>query len=327
MSSKTIRLSPLVLLGVLSFPLNAQAQDATSKPAAERTFPGYIPAPARGGMATGGAIVPESPLVTGREMTDARIEGFNGSIEEVFPMTPEMIRRYRQIFEESQRATLEKPEPEAITDAGFLSLEPGEAPATLKVAPGIASVLGFYDATGQPWPILQFVVGNGKDFQVIPLGEKSNNLTLTPLAPLGWSNLVILLEGEPKPVVLRLEITSARAHYRHDIQVMRQGPNAAVNTAADRAPVREAGGTTLLAALAAVDLPTGAKPVAVRGVDARGWLVEDSLILRSRHPLLSPSWTASMSGPDGVRVYQIAPGSVALFSVDGRIIRAEIDLP
>jgi intracellular multiplication protein IcmK len=327
MISRPSRLTAWLLLGALSGPAFAQTQASPEQATGARSFPGYIPAPARGGMATGGAIVPDSPLATGRELTDARIEGFNGSVEDVFPMTPEMIRRYRQIFEESQRATLEKPEPEAITDAGFLSLEPGEAPATLKVAPGIASVLGFYDATGQPWPILQFVVGNGKDFQVIPLGEKSNNLTLTPLAPLGWSNLVILLEGEPKPVVLRLEITAARAHYRHDIQIMRQGPNAVLNTAGDRAPVHEAGGTTLLAALAAVDLPSGARPVPIRGVEARGWLVEDSLILRSRHPLLSPSWTASMSGPDGVRVYQIAPGSVALFSVDGRIIRAEIDLP
>ncbi|MCW3782613.1 DotH/IcmK family type IV secretion protein [Defluviimonas salinarum] len=298
-------------------------------------FSGYVPS-ASTGMAVGGsgAAAPAAtageglPKITdGKHLSAEKVEGFNEAVEENFPMTPDMIRRYREIFDESQRALLEREEPDARVDAGFISLEPGETPPTLTVAPGIASVIGFYDVTGQPWPITQYVLGSGSDFQVIQLGEESNNVAVTPLARLGWTNLVIVLKGEPKPVVMRVGISEKTAHFRHDVQIMSAGPNASANTAAEDLAVREAGSATLLAVLSGVDLPAGSKPVQVQGVDARGWIIGENLYLRSKHPLLSPSWLSSMSGPDGIRVYEVSKSSVALFSVDGTIVRADVVLP
>ncbi|MCE6959651.1 DotH/IcmK family type IV secretion protein [Cereibacter sphaeroides] len=266
-------------------------------------------------------------LATGHENTPERVEGFNGAVEKAFPMTPEMITRYRQIFDETERAVLERPEPTARIDAGFIALEPGEAPPEVMLAPGIASVIGIYDATGQAWPITQFVVGNGDSFEVIQLGEDSNNIAITPLVRMGWSNLVLSLKGEPKPIVMRVGISETAAHYRQDIQVLKPGPNAKVNTAANTETVTEAGSKLLLAALSGVDLPANAKPVVIEGVSARGWLVNDHLFLRSRHALIGPSWLSSMSGPDGIRVYELDPTPVANFSVDGAIVRADVKLP
>lgn len=310
------------------------------------TFNGYVPS---GALGMSGSVVPgtaggPAPAVTanprpvagqgglpaladGNELNPARIQGFNSAVESTFPMTPDMVRQYRQIFDEQQRAMLERPEPAAVIDAGLITLEPGETPGRIQLAPGIASVIGFYDATGQAWPIDQYVVGNGENFQVLALGDDSNNLVLTPLARMGWTNIVIQLRDEPKPVVLRIEVSEQSAHFRHDIQIARNGPNAEVNTAVPIRPVTEAGSRTLLAVLTRTDLPPGAVRAGVSNVQAEAWQIGDNLYVRSRHALLSPAWTASMAGPDRVRVYEIQPSNALLFSIDGRVVRASVELP
>ena len=269
------------------------------------------------------------PLATGHELSDARVDGFNSAIEQAFPMTPEMIRRYQEIMRENERAAQERPEPREETSTTLVSLEPGEPAPLLKVSPSIASVIGFYDATGAAWPITQYVLGDSTSFDAQHLGEDSSNIVLTPRSRIGFTNLVVVLEGHDKPVTVRVNISEETADYRYDVQVMQLGPNASANNAA--APltqsVAEAGDGMLLAVLSGVDLPDAAKQVRVVGADVRGWMIDGELYLRSRHALLSPSWTASMAGPDGVRVYRINPASVALFSVGGQIVRTDIQLP
>lgn len=275
-------------------------------------------------------------LATGRETNETRQRGFNEAIQEAFPMTPEMIQRYREIFAENQRAMLEREEPRGSIETGLISLEPGEEAPTLTLAQGIASVVGFYDATGAPWPVDQYVLGDGDDFQIIQLGSNANNLSVTPLTPVGWTNLIVMLEGEDTPVVARLQISDNTTDYRRDIQVMRNGPNAEINTATQDSPegrerqmqtVRDAGNSLLVSALSGVDLPDDARELTVTGVGARAWLVDDQIVLRSNDALLSPQWTSSMSGPNGTRVYVIEEAPMALFSVSGQIVRADIELP
>ena len=292
--------------------------------------PGGIPPAAGMGPGAGAqAPAPQDPLSTGRDMNPLKIEGFNQSIEQIFPMTPEMIERYREIYDEQQRAILARPEPKALSTTGLVSLEPGEASPVIYVSPSVASVVGFYDATGAAWPIAQYVIGDGDGFQVVRLGEESNNLTISPQKRIGFTNIVVLLKEENKPVTLRVRISEEQVSHRHDIQVMRVGPNAEMNNAVGSASqtVEEAGNSLLLAALSGVSIPDGMRPVRVDGVDARAWIHEGSVFLRSRHALLSPSWTESMAGPDGVRIYRINAASVALFSVGGQIVRAELELP
>jgi intracellular multiplication protein IcmK len=269
------------------------------------------------------------PLTNGMEMSPEKIEGFNDAIDQAFPMTPEMIRRFREIERQNQIASQERVEPREETSTTLVSLEPGEAAPLLTVSPSIASVIGFYDATGEAWPITQYVLGDNDSFEALHLGENSNNIVLTPGSSIGFTNLVVVLEGHDKPVTVRVNISEEVADYRFDVQVMQLGPNAQANNASAglKTTVSEAGDSLLLGALSGVDLPRDAKSVGVIGVDARGWLIDGDLYLRSRNALLSPSWTSSMAGPDGVRVYKINPASVALFSVGGQIVRADIKLP
>lgn len=265
-------------------------------------------------------------LSDGNALNQTKIDGFNEAIEQKFPMTPEMIRQYNAIMEANDRAYRERVEPRAVSDMGLISLEPGEAAPDLMVSRGIASVVGFYDATGKPWPVKQFILGSQDAFQVIPMQEGGNSLAVTPLVGTGFTNLVVSLETEPKPVIIRLEISDNTVHQRRDLQIMRPGPNAEPSLVTTDI-INEAGNPTLIAAVAGVDLPASARPVAIRGVNARGWLLGDKILVRSKDSLISPPYSSALSGPDGVKVYEIPRSAVALFSVNGRIVRADIDLP
>ena len=275
------------------------------------------------------ARVASDPLADGTEMSRERIEGFNAAIDRAFPMTPDMIRRYREILGENERAARERPEPRQESSVALVSLEPGEPAPLLRASPSIASVVGFYDSTGAAWPVYQYVLGDGETFEARHLGGKSNNIVVTPSARFGFANLVVLLEGHDRPVSLRLNISEDVADDRFEVHVARRGPRSGPRegAAAPKRAVTATDDPILLAAAEGVGLPPDAEPVEVSGVDASAWLAGGELYLRSRHALMSPAWTGSIAGPDGARVYRIHPVFAALFSVDGRIVRANLLLP
>ncbi|MXX88299.1 MAG: hypothetical protein F4213_08510 [Boseongicola sp. SB0677_bin_26] len=281
---------------------------------------------ALGGFAPAGEKAPD-PLPTGREASQDRLQGFREAIQQAFPMTPAMIKRYREIAAAQERAIHDREEPEGRSSTTLVSLEPGASAPLIRVSPSIVSIISFHDVTGAAWPVTKYVLGNGRDFTADHLGEESNNIVLSPKRNVGFTNLVVLLAGSDRPATFRIRIERDVADHRFDVQVMSKGPNARISTATAPDAVPEAGDGILVSALSATDLPHGAQEVQVGGVDARAWLVEEALVVRSSHPLLSPSWTASLSGPDRLRVYRIPPSSKVLFSVDGRIVQADVDLP
>lgn len=353
MSRTLLKLAALAAISAMPGPLGAQQTpgvniDPGSYPTTQQqmspagalggggggmgAFSGYMPSSNLGmysiaadRQAPGRDGLPE--LTDGHTLSADKIDGFNEAVEQNFPMTPQMARRYRDIFEQSERALKERPEPKARVGAAIISLEPGEAPQQVTVAPGIASVFGFYDATGAPWPVEDAVLGNMENFQVMKLGESTNSIALTPLVRFGWTNMIVKFEGHPKPAMVRIEVSETVVDDRLDFQVMDRGPNARQDLVTPDHRVREAGSGVLLSALTGVDMPEGSRRVHIDGVSARGWLLGDTLYIRSRHALLSPGATASMAGPEGIRVYEIAPSSVALFSVDGQVTQANIILP
>lgn len=288
-----------------------------SEPDNDSLFPS-ISGTGAGGLGLGAL---QSP---GGGMPDAE---FESAVESVFPMTPEMVRAFRRRLSENEQANLESAEPSPVTATEMIALYPSSPPPRLLVAPGIATAVGFYDGTGAPWPVRQYVLGDGEAFQIVQLGDGANTLTISPLARVGWTNLVVALAEDPAPIVLGIRIDRARAHFRANIQVMRPGPNAAPTAAAPPDAPALPKDSILLSMLAGAGPEAGAAKVPVRGIEASAWAVGGDIYLRSRHPLLSPSWSASISGPSGSRAYKISPTSVLLFSVGGKIVAAELDLP
>ena len=263
----------------------------------------------------------------GGTVADARAAGFQSALESVFPMTPQMVRDYRNAFDANEDSTLSRPFPTPIDDAALVSLEPGEKPVELRVAPGLASVVGFHDAAGRPWPVRQYVLGNGTGFTVAQLGENSSALAISPLARVGWTNLVIALAGEETPIVLKILTDSERAHFRRSIQIMKLGPDSEGVSDRPAGALPRPGDKQMIAALTGVGLPEAAVRVPVAGVDAQAWKVGQTILVRSQDTLLSPGWTASLAGPGGIRAYRLNAVSTLLFSVDGKIVRATVELP
>ena len=254
-------------------------------------------------------------------------DGFDSAVEQVFPMTPEMVRRYLGILEENERASTGTPEPAPIRVAEMIAFDPSAAPPRIHVAPGIATAVGFYDSTGSPWPVRQYVLGDGERFEVIQLGNGSNTLTVSALSRFGWTNLVVALSDEPSPVVLRIKVGRDRAHYRTNIQIMKPGPEAASDFETPPEEPSFPSDPNLMDIVGGLGPAVPAVDIPVNGVEASAWLVDGDIYIRSRHALLSPAWSASLSGLYGVRAYKVPLSSVLLFSIGGRITRADLDLP
>ncbi len=56
-------------------------------------------------------------------------------------------------------------------------------------------------------------------FQVYALQEGSNQIAVTPLVTHGYSNLIISLVEEDRPIVINLETSDTKTHFRRDITV------------------------------------------------------------------------------------------------------------
>lgn len=64
--------------------------------------------------------------------------------------------------------------------------------------------------------------------------------------------------------------------------------------------------------------PSDAKMLEVVGGHAQAWLYGHHMLLRTSLTMLSPGWQATMSSPDGTKVYQLSPTPLVLVSDQGR---------
>lgn len=274
---------------------------------------------------------PSLRLNDGTEISPEKVEGYNSSLGTSWPMTPEMIRSYKRTSRTMTREMLDRPEPRGESGMTFLTLEPGELAPTLRLGAGVATALGFYDSTGQPWPVVKAMAGDKTSFDVQTISEDGSSVVVTPMLPYGWSNMIVHLRDQPKPVVVRIEIDDEVVDYRRDVQIMMPGPNAVITPVApppEGTPAeREAGDATLMSAVSGVDMPAEAERVSISGVNATGWVLGKDLYVRSRATLQGPPWIGSMAGPDGVNVYRLPLTPTLRFSVSGRPVIATVELP
>ena len=278
--------------------------------------------------------------VAARTDADAgRLTQYEDAVDAVLPLSPRLIMDFNERVRAARGASQWRPEPDRrSTDADLVSLEPGTMSPTLRLAPGVATVVTFSDATGQPWPVASWVVGDQASFDIHHPGgvdgqQGPSHLTMAPLVEAGWSNLVVELAGQPIPVILSLAIDPAHPHYRLDLQILALGPNAAAFSPSGAGTAPRAGSPELMKYIAAVDLPDGAVETAVENVDGtRVWLTGKDggifgIVVRTPHSLIGPTWSEVMSGPGGIRVYRLPLVNSLLFSVGGGTVIARVAVP
>ncbi|CAN5442717.1 N/A [soil metagenome] len=250
-------------------------------------------------------------------------QAFAGAARNLLPMSPEQIHRLRQLYSASQFAAAQPAGTPAkpTSTSLFVNLAPGASPPAIRLSEGFVSALVFLDATGAPWPIEAYDIGNPAAFN-IQWNKTDNTLMVQASSLYTYGNLAVRLRGLGTPVMLTLLPGQQEVDYRVDIRIPENGPNATAATINNGLPPTE--GSALLGVLNGVP-PAGSKLLRIPGAAGQVWAMGEKLYLRTRLTLLSPGWLATMSSADGTKAYELQRTPMILVAEDGKAVQLKIE--
>jgi len=285
-------------------------------------------------------------------------EAARRTLREAIPLTPGMIRELARRLKENRQTEEESFTQLAspVSRAVKVTFAPGQATSIVQTVRGYPSQVSFFDATGQPWPIVWDTNSNSAGgggasggnstgncntnsgpiapggpavesvgFHVCVPVKGSNVLQVTPLSSSPRGGMLVSLQGAPK--ALTFLVVSGRDRYDADVSVHvdRRGPNARVQV--DTRPGAPVTGAPYLTAMLAGVAPADAKPLEVVGVspdEVRAWRLGSETYLRTRYTLMSPPWSATENGEGDMRIYALPSTPYVLLSINGRTISAQL---
>lgn len=248
-------------------------------------------------------------------------EAFANMLRSMMPLTPDQIVTLRKLFNNSQRAAAQYPgtPPRPTSSSVIVNLSPGATPPIIRLGNGFITSLVFLDSTGQPWPVQAYDIGDPNSFNV-DWDRIGNTLLIQSNTTYKSGNLAVMLKGQDTPVMLTLMPGQRAVDYRVDLRVPGFGPNA--SPIASGLP--DIANPQLLDFLNGIP-PDGAQAVQVNGGPCQAWEFAGNLYLRTQLTVLSPSWLASMSSPDGTNVYEIIKSPVILASYRGKVVQLTVE--
>ncbi|MGH0003766.1 DotH/IcmK family type IV secretion protein [Pseudovibrio ascidiaceicola] len=256
---------------------------------------------------------------------ELRAQTLDQALRQIAPATPEEIYKLRGLMNEitgSETRPLYNPQP--VTRSLRVSLNSGERPPVIKVAPGWISTLTFSGITGQPWPVNVVANGNPEVFRIQQSGTNANSniLTISSASAHLPSNIAITLADAPVPVVFTLQPSTEQVDYRIDVQIAARGPNAIYGEVTTKT-LPPTSDSLMLRFLDGLP-PEEARKLHVntRGVEA--WMYKDKMHVRTTASLLSPAPIAKSSNASGIHVYVLNQSPVLLLSQDGQMYRASV---
>jgi len=263
----------------------------------------------------------DSEDVSKNKTPTLRDEAFKQLLDKISPLTPEQIIKMRKQQDKTQQAVAATPNtpPRPVSSTLTIDLSPGVTPPVIRLSAGFVSSLVFVDSTGQPWPIADYSLGNPKNFN-IQWDKKTNTMFIQSTTAYNSANLAVRLATLDTPVMLSLVSGQREVDYRVDLQVRGRGPNALATIVGDGLP---SSSPSLLSVLDGVP-PPGSQELEVSGGLGRAWLWQGKLIFRTQLTVLSPAWSATVSSPDGTRVYEMSQTPLILASQNGKPIKIEL---
>ena len=248
---------------------------------------------------------------------------FNGVKEQLFPLTPQEIVQVKQQYQTNEYAQ-ESPigvPPKPTATSQFVNLSPGSTPPVIRLSQGFVSSLVFLDSTGSPWPISAYDLGDPSAFN-IQWDKTSNTLMIQATKLYTYGNLAVRLRGLNTPVMLTLIPGQKAVDYRVDLRVQGYGPHAKSMPLEEGIP--PAANDVLLHVLDGVP-PDGSTRLTVSGGDARAWLLNDKMFIRTSLTILSPGWLGSMTSADGTHAYEMQKSPVLLVSWHGKVMQLKVE--
>ncbi|MCF8037254.1 MAG: DotH/IcmK family type IV secretion protein [Desulfobacteraceae bacterium] len=264
------------------------------------------------------------------EKPSSKDKAFERSLNGQFPMTPEQIEKLKRRMNGTKKAVHKRTPPKMINRTRRLSFETGKKSPVVRIAPGYVTTISFFDSTGRPWPVTSVVLGNPNYYNVQRPDNQNNVITIAALKDYVDSNLALTFKSQHMPSTIQLKTVSGQDGEETDSLVVfradQRGPNAeqpmigpepdptidsVLMQFLDNVPPEEARRIRLL---------SGGDSGHEAREDRQGvalWSYQDSLYLRTRHPLTWPAWNAVAKGPGGVRVYELSRVPSLMISDNG----------
>lgn len=262
-------------------------------------------------------------VVTQNDQEIIENKAFKDMTRSIYPLTPEQIVQLRQTQQTIEYAKASTPgtPPKPTATSQFVNLSPGSTPPVIRLAQGFVSSLVFLDSTGSPWPIAAYDLGDPNSFN-IQWDKTSNTLMIQAMKLYNYGNLAVRLKGLNTPVMLTLIPGQKAVDYRVDLRVQGFGPNAKNMPLETGVP--PSASEILLHVLDGVP-PPNSQRLSVSGGDARAWLSNDKMYVRTNLTILSPGWLASMTSADGTHAYEMQKSPVLLVSWHGKVMQLKVE--
>lgn len=291
--------------------LNSLPPGTISMPPSLNETPAQAPVSGTAGALQGSLV---DPSLFGT-LQDPAFQNMTGKM---FPMTADQIRALRDVYEATKRITAEPSRipPRPVVSSQTVSLSPGTVPPVIRLANGYVTSVVFVDETGAPWPIAAYSIGNPQAFN-IQWDNESNLLMIQGQGAYVTGNMAVSLAKLPTPLMLTIVSEQNVVDYRVDFRVQGRGPNANGSIIGSSLPQNS---NQLLMNLLDGVPPGDARSLEITGGPAEAWLRGGTLFLRTPLTVLSPSWTATMTSPDGTKVYQMNPTPMVLVSDRGQSV-------
>ena len=262
----------------------------------------------------------------GVSQTDAELidnKAFEEAKHTIYPLDPEQVIRLKQAYQTNEfaQASPVAPPPTPTATSQFVNLSPGSTPPVIRLSQGFVSSLVFLDSTGAPWPISAYDLGDPDAFN-IQWDKTSNTLMIQALKLYNYGNLAVRLKGLNTPVMLTLIPGQKAVDYRVDLRIQGYGPNAKSMPMEEGIP--PAASDILLHILDGVP-PANSQRLTVNGGDARAWLAQEKMYVRTNLTILSPGWIASMTSADGTHAYEMQKSPVLLVSWHGKVMQLKVE--
>lgn len=243
--------------------------------------------------------------------------------DQLFPLSDDEIKKLRRKFNGNEfvRTLPVDTPPKPIATSQFVNLSPGSIPPVIRLSQGFVSSLVFLDSTGSPWPISAYDLGDPSAFN-IQWDKTSNTLMIQSNKLYTYGNLAVRLRDLNTPVMLTLIPGQKAVDYRVDLRVQGYGPNAKNMPMEEGLP--PSASDVLLHVLDGVP-PPSSKRLTVSGGDARAWLLENKMFVRTNLTILSPGWIGSMTSADGMHAYEMQKSPVLLVSWHGKVMQLKVE--
>lgn len=245
-------------------------------------------------------------------------DAFAATLRSMMPMTPDQIRTLRLAYDAAHKAAVygygAPPKPVATSRA--VDLSPGATPPVIRLAAGYITSLVLVDATGAPWPIKAFDLGNPTAYDIQWDNKGGNALMIQALKGFRPANLAVMLKGFDTPIMITLMPAQQMVDYRVDMRIPHMGPNAQQQLL----QLPQAADPMLLNVLDGIK-PVGSTALAVTGGRAQAWLSRNQVYMRTPLTVISPGWTSMMSSADGTHVYLLPKASMVLAIDRGKMVQ------